>query len=157
MSDALSASDEKRRKEVFALAQAMIKSQQESTSSLIKELRSQNVPSPVISSGAEGNVKIIDNTKEITKAITESQLEMAKMFLQQNAINANNNANNANNIQINNLPAANSQDLIGDIIKAQSQLFREMAREQTKEISAIISPKKATVILSKARTETRIS
>ncbi len=139
MSDALSASDEKRRKEVFALAQAMIKSQQESTSSLIKELRSQNVPSPVISSGAEGNVKIIDNTKEITKAITESQLEMAKMFLQQNAINANNNANNANNIQINNLPAANSQDLVGDIIKAQSQLFREMAREQTKEISSIIS------------------
>ena len=139
MSDALSASDEKRRKEVFALAQAMIKSQQESTSSLIKELRSQNVPSPVISSGAEGNVKIIDNTKEITKAITESQLEMAKMFLQQNAINANNNANNANNIQINNLPAANSKDLIGDIIKAQSQLFREMAREQTKEISSIIS------------------
>ncbi len=87
------------------------------------------------------SVRVIDNTQEITKAITESQLEMAKMFLQHNAITASaSNANNANNIQINNAPANfNQQEFIGDIIKAQSQLFREMAKEQTKELSAIIS------------------
>ena len=139
IADALAQSDEKRRQEVYALAQSMAKSQQEATSALVKELSKKDGETHIVSSGTEGNVKVIDNTKEITKAITESQLEMAKMFLQQNAINASNNANNANNIQINNAPFPNTQDLIGDIIKAQSQLFREMAREQTKEISTIIT------------------
>ena len=140
IADALNASDEKRHKEFYALAQAMIKSQQESTSSIIKEFCNNDNTSHAVTTISDGDVKVIDNTKEITKAITESQLEMAKMFLQHNAINANNNnANNANNIQINNVPFSNTQDLIGDIIKAQSQLFREMAKEQTKEISSIIS------------------
>ena len=138
ISKALTESDEKRSKELYLMTQALTKSQQQQTASLLKELTAKENSASIVST-AEGNVKVIDNTKEITKAITESQLEMAKMFLQQNAINANNNANNANNIQINNVPFPNQQDLIADIIKAQSQLFREMAKEQTKEISTIIS------------------
>ncbi len=142
ISAALSVSDEKRSKDTFALAKVLAKTQQETTAMLIKEIRkSATTPVTSISDAAGGQtIKVVDNTQEITKAITESQLEMAKMFLQQNAINANNNnANNANNIQINNMPAANNQDLIADIIKAQASLFREMAQEQTKEISQIIA------------------
>ena len=142
ISAALSVSDEKRSKDTFALAKVLAKTQQETTAMLIKEIRkSATTPITSVSDAASGQtIKVVDNTQEITKAITESQLEMAKMFLQQNAINANNNnANNANNIQINNMPAANNQDLIADIIKAQASLFREMAKEQTQEISQIIA------------------
>ena len=136
---ALAQSEEKRQKELISFTQSLTQSQREMTSSLIKEISKGGSSSHIIASDSGESVKVIDNTKEITKAITESQLEMAKMFLQQNAINASNNANNANNIQINNAPFANPQDFIADIIKAQSQLFREMAKEQTKEISSIIS------------------
>ena len=142
LADAMAESDEKRHQETMALTKSITQSQLEITQTLIKELGSKKESSaPAVITDSNG-VKVIDNTKEITKAITESQLEMAKMFLQHNAISASNsNANNANNIQINNTPAPalNTQELVGDIIKAQSQLFREMAKEQTKELSAIIS------------------
>ena len=141
ISGALAISDEKRRKETAELTKSLTDSQMEMTKTLVEELgKRQNSPAPAPAVISEGGVRVIDNTAEITKAITESQLEMAKMFLQHNAISASNsNANNANNIQINNAPMPNSQELIGDIIKAQSQLFREMAKEQTKELSSIIS------------------
>ncbi len=141
ISGALAISDEKRRKETAELTKSLTDSQMEMTKTLVEELgKRQNSPAPAPAVISEGGVRVIDNTAEVTKAITESQLEMAKMFLQHNAISASNsNANNANNIQINNAPMPNSQELIGDIIKAQSQLFREMAKEQTKELSSIIS------------------
>ena len=141
ISGALAISDEKRRKETAELTKSLTDSQLEMTKTLVEELgKHSNAPAPAPAVISEGGVRVIDNTAEITKAITESQLEMAKMFLQHNAISASNsNANNANNIQINNAPLPNSQELIGDIIKAQSQLFREMAKEQTKELSTIIS------------------
>ena len=144
ISSALAASDQQRRKETQELTKTITESQMQMTKALVDEIAkgSRSAAAPAMAVNADGqNVRVIDNTQEITKAITESQLEMAKMFLQHNAITASaSSANNANNIQINNAPANfNQQEFIGDIIKAQSQLFREMAKEQTKELSAIIS------------------
>ncbi len=144
ISSALAASDQQRRKETQELTQTITESQMQMTKALVDEIAKGNrgATAPATAVNVDGqSVRVIDNTQEITKAITESQLEMAKMFLQHNAITASaSNANNANNIQINNAPANfNQQEFIGDIIKAQSQLFREMAKEQTKELSAIIS------------------
>ena len=140
LSDALEKSDKSRRRETMFLAQTMTKNQKELAESLVGEIKKIKYPS-LPEKNTENNVKIVDNTSEITKAITESQLEMAKMFLQHNAINASQN-NNANNIQINNQPVQplfDSKNFLSEIITAQSQLFREMAQIQTKEISEIIT------------------
>lgn len=153
LADALAASDEKRRQETQELTKSLTNSQLQMTKILVSQLikngeksndnREETVQIKNVSNGDTAQtVKVIDNTQEITKAITESQLQMAKMFLQQNAINAasSSNSSNANTIQINNAPIVpNHQEFIGDIVKAQSELFREMSKEQTKELATLIA------------------
>lgn len=85
---------------------------------------------------------------EIAKILKESQLEVAKMLIQSNQINASNNQN-ANTIQIHNapammsggegIPAADMEKIVSGIVKAQSELFREVSTQQTQNLSAIIS------------------
>lgn len=65
---------------------------------------------------------------------------MAQMIMQHNTMAASNSSNtNANNIQINATPMPPMEDIVKGIVKAQSELFREMSETQTKELSAIIS------------------
>lgn len=79
------------------------------------------------------------DTETITKAITESQVKMAQMFVQHNTLNNNSSSNNnANNIQIN-TGIPNVDQLVGGIVKAQAELFSDMAKTQTKELTTIIS------------------
>ena len=88
-----------------------------------------------------------NETRELTNAILESQNKLAQMLVQNNqaqaAANVSNTTatanNNANNIQINTTPFPPIEDIVSGIVRAQSQLFREMAETQTKELSAIIS------------------
>ncbi|MFR3313739.1 MAG: hypothetical protein ACLTT2_05880 [Alphaproteobacteria bacterium] len=106
-----------------------------------------------------------NDTLAISQAITTSQQELAKMFVQYNTQNnmqnrnetANSN-NNANNIQINTADYSAQLNLIADklsavqsfntqafeevmaqTVKAQSELYRDVALAQTKELSSIIS------------------
>lgn len=104
-----------------------------------------------------------NDTLEIAKLINDSQQKLVQMMIQHNTLNTNSgnaaaNNNNANNIQINTADYAPQLNLIVDklasiqtannnnleamvdtIVKAQSQLYREVAQAQTKELSAIIS------------------
>ena len=133
ISSVLAESDAKRQKDIFVMTQALTKSQQDSTASLIKELAKNqyNSGSSTMSS---------DAAKEIANAIKESQLGMAQLLSQQNIIPANSdNEATENNYQRPPIAFNLSQNLIEDIIKAQSQLFSQMALEQTKELSSIIS------------------
>ncbi len=80
------------------------------------------------------------NNQEILDAIRESQDRMAQMIMQHNTMAASNSSNNnANNIQINTAPMPPLEDMVKGIVKAQSELFQEMAQAQTRELSAIIS------------------
>ena len=80
-------------------------------------------------------------SEQLTKAILSSQNALAKMVLQNNTAAASNSSNNnANNIQINTAATFPPiEDMISGIVKAQSELFREMAKTQTEELSSIIS------------------
>ncbi len=149
-------------KEISRETQEMTKSLAESQMQMTQKLFSELVQRPVVQSestpytpaptassapadannGGTNTVYVQSaDTKEITRAITESQLEMAKMFLQHNAISANAQNNTANNIQINNAPVAgiNTEEIISGIIKAQSKLFQEMSLTQTKELTTVIA------------------
>ena len=83
-----------------------------------------------------------NDTLAITNAIIESQANLAKMFVQHNTLNAPQaNTNNANNIQIHTAAAALPplDDLVGGIVKAQTELFAKMAKTQSREIAKILS------------------
>ena len=95
------------------------------------------------------------DSQEITKAIIESQNKLAEIMAQNNSANIEaqnrlaqmmvqnntaNNASNANNIQINTAATFPPvEEMINGIVKVQSELFKEMAKTQTSELSAIIS------------------
>ena len=71
ISGALAISDEKRRKETAELTKSLTDSQMEMTKTLVEELgKRQNSPAPAPAVISEGGVRVIDNTAEITKAIT---------------------------------------------------------------------------------------
>ena len=99
-----------------------------------------NLPIKSLASGKETSFSAADSSKEILDAIKESQDRMAQMIMQHNTMAASNSSNNnANNIQINAAPMPPMEDIVKGIVKAQSELFREMSATQTKELSAIIS------------------
>lgn len=82
-----------------------------------------------------------DETKQITQAIKEAQNELSKILIQNNTLNNNSSSNsNANNIQINNAPIILPIDeIVGGVVKAQSGLFENIAKQQTEQLSEIIS------------------
>ncbi len=110
-----------------------------------------------------------NDTLEIARLINESQQNLVQMLVQHNTLNQNSgNAaatnNNANNIQINsadysavlekiaarldnlqpgaapaNIQVNFPEQAVSQIVKAQSELYREIAAEQTKELSAVIA------------------
>lgn len=99
-----------------------------------------NMPVKSLGSGKETSFSSPDGSREILDAIRESQDRMAQMIMQHNTMAASNSSNtNANNIQINATPMPPMEDIVKGIVKAQSELFREMSETQTKELSAIIS------------------
>ena len=75
------------------------------------------------------------------KANIEAQNRLAQMLVQNNtAANASSSNNNANNIQINTAATFPPVDeMLNGIVKIQSELFREMAKTQTSELSSIIT------------------
>ena len=80
-------------------------------------------------------------TVELTKAIRDTQSELAKILLQNNTQNnaaaAN---NNANNIHINNAPIILPIDeIVGKVVEAQSGFLKELSGNQTAELSSVIS------------------
>ena len=80
-------------------------------------------------------------TAELTKAIRDTQGELAKILLQNNMQNnaaaAN---NNANNIHINNTPIILPIDeIVGKVTEAQSGFLKELSANQTAELSSVIS------------------
>ena len=97
------------------------------------------------------------DSENLTKAIIDSQNKLAEIMAQNNSANIeaqnrlaqmlvqNNTANNAsssnaNNIQINTAATFPPvEEMISGIVKVQSELFKEMAKTQTSELSAIIS------------------
>ena len=157
LTKSLAESQQQISKETQELTKTLAESQMQMTQRLISELAQRPVAqgdapvaytpasAPTSAEAASGGTNTVyvqsADTREITRAITESQLEMAKMFLQHNAISANAQNNTANNIQINNAPApaVNTEEVISGIIKAQSKLFQEMSMTQTKELSSVIA------------------
>lgn len=81
-----------------------------------------------------------DITKAMTAALTESQMQVAKMLSQNNASNNASN-NSGHNININTAPGAtpNTEDLLAGIVKIQSELFKNISRAQTDELSSVIT------------------
>ena len=95
------------------------------------------------------------DTDELTQTLVKSQQEMLKVMLQNNTASS---ANNANNIQINTPDSSAQLHLIVDkladmqtvntksfeqmmekMVQTQSELYRNIAETQTKELSAIIT------------------
>ena len=93
----------------------------------------------------------------LTKAIIDSQNKLAEIMVKNNTANIeaqnklaqmlvqNNTANNASNSNANNIQINTAatfppvEEMISGIVKVQSELFKEMAKSQTTELSAIIS------------------
>ncbi len=95
------------------------------------------------------------DSNDLTETLVKSQQEMVKMLMQNNTASS---ANNANNIQINtpdtsaqlhvivdklaDMQAMNSksfEQMMEKMVQAQSELYRNIAETQTKELSAIIT------------------
>ena len=125
-----------------ALTKSLIESQEKMAQALADNaLALQKLPIKSLGGGKETSfVSANGSNQEILDAIRESQDRMAQMIMQHNNLAASNSSNNnANNIQINTTPMPPVEDMVKGIVKAQSELFKEMARTQTKELSAIIS------------------
>ena len=123
------------------LTSALIATQEKMAQALAENAAAiKNMPVKSLGSGKETSFSSPDGSREILDAIRESQDRMAQMIMQHNTMAASNSSNtNANNIQINATPMPPMEDIIKGIVKAQSELFREMSETQTKELSAIIS------------------
>ena len=123
------------------LTSALIATQEKMAQALAENAAAiKNMPVRSLGSGKETSFSSSDSSREILDAIRESQDKMAQMFMQHNTMAASNSSNtNANNIQINTAPMPPMEDIVKGIVKAQSELFREMSETQTKELSAIIS------------------
>ena len=113
LKEAIAANDDIRKKDSEAVTQAIVSSQNKLT-----EIMAQN-----------------------NKANIEAQNRLAQMLVQNNtAANASSSNNNANNIQINTAATFPPVDeMLNGIVKIQSELFREMAKTQTSELSSIIT------------------
>ncbi len=124
-----------------ALTKSIIASQEKMAQALADNaLALQKLPIKSLGGGKESALTSGGSNQEILDAIRESQDRMAQMIMQHNTMAASNSSNNnANNIQINTAPMPPMEDMVKGIVKAQSELFREMAQTQTKELSAIIS------------------
>ncbi len=85
--------------------------------------------------------KLAEIMAQNNSANIEAQNRLAQMLVQNNtANNASSSNNNANNIQINTAATFPPvEEMISGIVKVQSELFKEMAKTQTTELSAIIS------------------
>jgi len=123
------------------LTSALIATQEKMAQALAENAAAiKNMPVKSLGSGKETSFSSPDGSREILDAIRESQDRMAQMIMQHNTMAASNSSNtNANNIQINATPMPPMEDIVKGIVKAQSELFREMSETQTKELSAIIS------------------
>ena len=124
-----------------ALTKSIIASQEKIAQALADNAFAlQKLPIKSLGGGKESALTNGGSNQEILDAIRESQDRMAQMIMQHNTMAASNSSNNnANNIQINTAPMPPMEDMVKGIVKAQSELFREMAQTQTKELSAIIS------------------
>ena len=113
LKEAIAANDDIRKKDSEAVTQAIVSSQNK-----LAEIMTQN-----------------------NKANIEAQNRLAQMLVQNNtAANASSSNNNANNIQINTAATFPPVDeMLNGIVKIQSELFREMAKTQTSELSSIIT------------------
>ena len=123
------------------LTSALIATQEKMAQALAENAAAiKNMPVKSLGSCKETSFSSPDGSREILDAIRESQDRMAQMIMQHNTMAASNSSNtNANNIQINATPMPPMEDIVKGIVKAQSELFREMSETQTKELSAIIS------------------
>ena len=123
------------------LTSALIATQEKMAQALAENAAAiKNMPVKSLGSGKETSFSSPDGSREILDAIRESQDRMVQMIMQHNTMAASNSSNtNANNIQINATPMPPMEDIVKGIVKAQSELFREMSETQTKELSAIIS------------------
>ena len=123
-----------------AVTKAITDSQMQMAKMFLEHQDSIAAQMPVPAATTSDNVKVIDNSEAIIKAIGESQKEMAKLLMQNNMQSQSSASNNnANNIQINTAPNFPPlEDLVGGIVKAQSEIFREVAQNQTKELTSII-------------------
>ena len=113
LKEAIAATDDNRKKESQELTRAIVDSQNK-----LAEIMVQN-----------------------SSATLEAQNRLAQMLVQNNtANNATSSNNNANNIQINTAATFPPvEEMVSGIVKVQSELFKEMAKTQTRELSAIIS------------------
>ena len=113
LKEAIAANDDIRKKDSEAVTQAIVSSQNK-----LAEIMAQN-----------------------NKANIEAQNRLAQMLVQNNtAANASSSNNNANKIQINTAATFPPVDeMLNGIVKIQSELFREMAKTQTSELSSIIT------------------
>lgn len=113
LKEAIAANDDIRKKDSEAVTQAIVSSQNK-----LAEIMAQN-----------------------NKANIKAQNRLAQMLVQNNtAANASSSNNNANNIQINTAATFPPVDeMLNGIVKIQSELFREMAKTQTSELSSIIT------------------
>ena len=113
LKEAIAATDDNRKKESQALTRAIVDSQNK-----LAEIMVQN-----------------------NSATLEAQNRLAQMLVQNNTANsATSSNNNANNIQINTAATFPPvEEMVSGIVKVQSELFKEMAKTQTSELSAIIT------------------
>ena len=122
-----------------AVTKAITDSQMQMAKMFLEHQENRPASAPVPAAGGE-NIKVIDNSDAIVKAISESQKELVQLLMQHNTLNQSaSTSSNANNIQINtaaNFPPV--EELVSGIVKAQSEIFREVAANQTKELTAII-------------------
>lgn len=121
-----------------------------------KVLESLNTTQQLIAKALVGltQVQKKDND-ELTQTLVKSQQEMVRMLMQNNTVSS---ANNANNIQINTpdnsaqmhvivdklssmqeATSKNFEQMMEKMVQAQSELYRNIAETQTKELSAIIT------------------
>lgn len=123
-----------------AVTKAITDSQMQMAKMFLEHQENRPVSAPVPAAGGGEAVKVIDNSDAIVKAISESQKELVQLLMQHNTLNQSaSTSSNANNIQINtaaNFPPV--EELVSGIVKAQSEIFREVAANQTKELTAII-------------------
>ena len=113
LKEAIAATDDNRKKESQELTRAIVDSQNK-----LAEIMVQN-----------------------NSATLEAQNRLAQMLVQNNTANsATSSNNNANNIQINTAATFPPvEEMVSGIVKVQSELFKEMAKTQTSELSAIIT------------------
>ena len=113
LKEAIAATDDNRKKESQELTRAIVDSQNK-----LAEIMVQN-----------------------NSATLEAQNRLAQMLVQNNTANsATSSNNNANNIQINTAATFPPvEEMVRGIVKVQSELFKEMAKTQTSELSAIIT------------------